>query len=78
MVFVPEPATPDEIERLFDLVSPGRGLAVIAAPRAATALPSAMPSRKAASITEKAYVEGPTTSTSARVQATSSIIEARS
>jgi len=30
VVFVPEPPSPDELERLFDLVSPGRGVAVIA------------------------------------------------
>jgi hypothetical protein len=30
VVFIPEPAAPDEVERLFELVSPGRGVAVIA------------------------------------------------
>lgn len=30
VVFIPEPASPDEVERLFELVSPGRGVAVIA------------------------------------------------
>lgn len=30
VVFVPEPVAPDEVRRLFDLASPGRGVAVIA------------------------------------------------